>query len=211
MAREQAEALKRAAPVKTFVARLVGARTDERAWRIGADGEERVAARLQKLAGRDPRWHFLHAVPVGDRGSDIDHVAVGPGGVFTINAKHHPSARIWVGGDTFMVNGVRQPYIRNARYEASRAGRLLSAACGFPVPVMGVVVPVNAEDITIKAEPEGVAVVNRWLIGRWLGRRPETLVEEQIERIFAAARRPATWRPTGHASSRSASTDVSAR
>ena len=49
MAREQALALKQAAPVRTFVARALGVRNDERAWRIGADGEEKVAAQLEKL------------------------------------------------------------------------------------------------------------------------------------------------------------------
>ena len=83
MARQQALALKQAAPVRTFVARVLGVHTDERAWRIGADGEEKVAARLAKLAKKDPRWTFLHAIPVGENGSDIDHLVVGPGGVFT--------------------------------------------------------------------------------------------------------------------------------
>src|SRR5680860_1213119 len=89
-AREQALAAREAAPVKTFLARALGVHTDERAWRIGADGEEKVATQLAKVAKKDPRWRFLHAIPVGDRGSDIDHVIVGPGGVFTVNAKHHP-------------------------------------------------------------------------------------------------------------------------
>ena len=44
---------------------------------IGADGEARVAANLEILHRRDPRWCAIHAVPVGDRGSDIDHVVVG--------------------------------------------------------------------------------------------------------------------------------------
>ncbi|MDP9431276.1 MAG: NERD domain-containing protein [Actinomycetota bacterium] len=50
-------------------------KTDERAWRIGADGEKAVAARLAELGDR---WRVLHAVPVGERGSDIDHVVIGP-------------------------------------------------------------------------------------------------------------------------------------
>jgi hypothetical protein len=33
--------------------------------------------------------HVLHAVPVGDRGSDIDHVVIGHGGVYTVNTKTH--------------------------------------------------------------------------------------------------------------------------
>ena len=67
-AREQATALKEAAPVRTFLARLLRVHTDERAWRIGADGEEKVAAQLAKLIKRDPRWRVLHAVPVGENG-----------------------------------------------------------------------------------------------------------------------------------------------
>lgn len=96
MAREQAIALKQAAPFRTFVARVLGVHTAERAWRIGADGEQKVAAQLTKVAQHDPRWRFLHAIPVGESGSDIDHLAIGPGGVFTLNAKHHPGARIWI-------------------------------------------------------------------------------------------------------------------
>lgn len=137
MAREQARALKQAAPVRTFVARVLGVHTDERAWRIGADGEEMVAAQLAKLARKDPRWHFLHAIPVGENGADIDHLVVGPGGVYSLNAKHHPGAKVWVGGNTLMINGQRQPYIRNSRFEAQRASKLLTAGCGFAVVVTG--------------------------------------------------------------------------
>jgi hypothetical protein len=53
-------------------------RTDERAWRIGAVGEEAVAKRLE---GFGAGWRVLHSVPVGKRGSDIDHLVIGPGGV----------------------------------------------------------------------------------------------------------------------------------
>jgi hypothetical protein len=195
MAREQALALKQAAPVRSFLARALGVRNDERAWRIGADGEEKVAARLEKLLRKDPRWRILHAVPVGERGSDIDHVVIGPGGVFTINAKHHPGAKIWVAGETFMVNGQRQPYIRNSRHEAKRAVRLLSASCGFPVEVASLVVPVRAADVTVKQAPDDVMVVTRARVARWLRKRPEVLRADVIEAIFASARSSKTWQP----------------
>lgn len=93
-ARSKAHTLKEAAPIRTAIARLLRVHTDERAWRIGADGEEKVAARLAKLTKKDPRWRFLHAVPVGSRNSDIDHLVIGPAGVFTLNAKHHPNAKV---------------------------------------------------------------------------------------------------------------------
>lgn len=193
MAREQAQALKQAAPVRTFMARMLGVHTEERAWRIGADGEEKVAAQLEKLARKDPRWRFLHAIPVGDRGSDIDHLVVGPGGVFTLNAKHHPGANVWVGGDTLMVNGQRHPYIRNSRHEAARASKLLTAACGFPVTVRGIVVPVGAADVVVKTPPADVEVVYRMGLVSWLRGLPTVLTEQQVDAIHDAARRSTTW------------------
>ena len=194
-AREQALAAREAAPVRTFLARALGVHTDERAWRIGADGEEKVAAQLAKAAKKDPRWRFVHAIPVGERGSDIDHLIVGPGGVFTANAKHHPGAKIWVGGNTFMVNGHRQPYIRNSRHEAARAAKLLTAACGFPVHVEGLIVTVNADDVTVKDRPDGVSVVPRMRVAKWLLRHGDILTDEVLDAIFEAARRSTTWRP----------------
>jgi len=193
-AREQAIAHKQAAPVRTLFARLLGVHTDERAWRIGADGEEAVAVRLAKLG---PEWRVLHAVPVGDRGSDIDHVVIGPAGVFTINPKHHPEASVWVGGNTFLVNGQRQPYVRNSCHEAQRASRLLTSACGFPVSVTGLIAVLGArEGFTVKEQPPGgdVHVTTRREVDRWLRKRdPGVLLQEQVEAVHEVARRSTTW------------------
>ncbi len=52
-ARERALAERDAAPIWTLLARVLGVNTDERAWRISADGEEAVAAQLAKLG---PEW-----------------------------------------------------------------------------------------------------------------------------------------------------------
>ena len=193
-AREQALAAKEAAPVRTLVARVMRVHTDERAWRIGADGEEKVAAQFDKVLKKDPRWQFIHAIPVGTRGSDIDHLIIGPGGVFTVNTKNHPNAKLWVGGDTFLVNGNRQPYVRNARHEAARAAKLLTEACGFPVHVEGVIAPVNAIEVTIKTAPKDVHVVPRRQIAKWLLRHGDVLSHDQQTEVFDAARRSTTWR-----------------
>ena len=74
--------------------------------------------------------------PVGKGDSDIDHVVIGPGGVFTINTKNHSGQKVWVAGRIFLVNGQKQPHLRNAGHEAQRASRLLSAAAGFRVDVV---------------------------------------------------------------------------
>ena len=189
-AREQAVAHREAAPVRTFVARVLRVHTDERAWRIGADAEEFVGKRLDKLEG----WRLLHAVLVGDRGSDIDHVAIGPGGVFTINTKHHPDARVWVRGDSFLVDGHRLPYVRNSRHEAQRVSRLLTDACGFGVTARGVVALRGAAGgFTVKQQPDDVRVVGSRELARWLRKLPPVLEGEAVELIYAEARRSITW------------------
>lgn len=192
-ARAQAQALRDAAPVRTFLARALRVKTDERAWRIGADGEEVVAAQLKKLGDG---WRVLHAVPVGDRGSDIDHVIIGPPGVFTLNAKNHPDARIWVRGNTFKVNGQNVPYVRNSRHEAQRAARLLTAASGLPVEARGVVVIYGATGgLTIKEQPDDVRVIARRQVVGWLRKQPVLLTAEQVAHIYEHARRSTTWQP----------------
>jgi len=58
-------------------------------WRRGAEGEEHVGRILEGLSVEG--WHVLHDVSFG-RGN-IDHIAIGPGGVFTVETKSH-SGRI---------------------------------------------------------------------------------------------------------------------
>ncbi|GAA2124706.1 NERD domain-containing protein [Nocardioides bigeumensis] len=182
------------APVRTTLARLLGVHTDERAWRIGADGEQLVAGQLAKVSSKNPAWTSIHSIPVGANGSDIDHLVLGPGGVFTVNAKHHPGADIWVGGETLMVRGSKTKYIRNARFEAERAGRLLSAVVGEPVTVHGLVVAVNAKSFTVKRPPKpGVTVLYRNQLADWLLRLGPVLDQDKLNRIWAAARRSTTW------------------
>lgn len=192
MALAQADAVRAAAPRRGFWARLFGPPPADRSWRVGARGEQLVGDQLARLAAKDPRWMALHAVPVGSDGSDIDHVVIGPGGVFTLNTKHHPGGRVWVGGRTVMVNGTRVPYLRNAHHEATRAARLLSSAAGFPVRVQGVVVVV-AGSLTIREHPTDVVVVGRRRLRRWLRQLPESLTPEAAAAVYEVARRSSTW------------------
>jgi len=195
--RKKAIELRRAAPVRTFVARAFGAHTEERAYRVGRDGEEEVARRLQPL--RRKGWHLLHAIPVGNKGSDIDHVVIGPPGVFTLNTKHRPDGRVWVAEHSFMVNGQKTNYLRNSEFEAERASKLLSAACGFNVDVKPIIVVIAAK-LTIKAQPPNVKVVARKRIAKWLSKCQPVLAPERVENIYEQARRDTTWRTGGSSS-----------
>ncbi len=120
--RAEAEALlagmKEQSRVGTFLKRALDFKTDERAFRVGAAGEEAVGPRLERLVKRG--WRVLHSVPVGAGQSDIDHLLIGPGGVFTINTKNHPGGKVWVGQPAIRVNGQPTHYLRNSRFESER-------------------------------------------------------------------------------------------
>jgi hypothetical protein len=191
-ARKAALERRQAAPVATFLARLLQVHSNERAWRVGAEGEEEVARRLGRLG---KGWRVLHSVPVGEKGSDIDHVVMGPSGVFTLNTKNHIRSNVWVTENVFMVNGRKTDYFRNSRHEAARASKLLSAACGFVVPVEPIIV-VMAATLTVKSKPTDVHVVGRKRIRKWLTHQRPVLLPEHVEQIYAHARRDLTWRPT---------------
>jgi Nuclease-related domain len=181
-------------PIRGRLARLLDSRTDERAWRIGADGEETVGAKLEKLTGKG--WRVLHSIPVGDRGSDIDHVLIGPGGVWTINTKRHPGARVWISANQMRINGHVVPYLRNSRHEASRATKLLSASLGWTPPIRPAIVlhlGLLADPITIKQSPDDVDIFESLRVPRAFSKRPAILSTEQIDQIYAAARDPRTW------------------
>ena len=162
-------------------------------WQVGAVGEQLVADELRKLAALDPRWGFLNSIPVNAKGTDIDHLVIGPGGVFTINTKHHRDARIWVSGDMLMVNGEKTWYVRNARHEATNATTRLAEATGRPIRAFGLVVPVGAASLTIKNAPADVAVVNRRRLVSFFSGLPTVLDKDTVLAAFEAARDCQTW------------------
>ena len=101
----------------------------------------------------------MHAFPVGKGSSDIDHVLVGPAGVFTVNTKNHSGQSVWVAGRTLMVAGKKTRHLYNAAYEAARASKLLSAGVGAAVDVTDLVVVLDPKSLTIKSRPDQVLVV----------------------------------------------------
>ncbi len=189
-ARKRAEELRKEAPVRSVLARLLGSPRDERNWAVGADGEEEVAWRLRKL---DDHWHVIHSVPLGAQGADIDHVIIGPGGVFTLNTKNHSKHKVTVTRGGIYVNGQPTEYLKKSRIEAKRTRVALSSECGT-VEVQPVIV-ILASALKFSSEPTDVSVVGRKSIARWLRTRPPVLTSERVEMIFEQARRDTTWKP----------------
>jgi len=186
----EALAAKAKHPVRVMLGRVLGVHTDERAWRVGAKGEQLVGRQLATLG---TPWKVVHSIPIGQSGTDIDYLAIGPTGIYCINAKHHPGKRVWVAKDVFMVNGHRQPYIHASRREASRVSKILTKQTGHHIQSVGVIVVVRANDLTVKEASGDVYVIGRRELVRWLRRRPDTLSDSEVQAIFESARQSTTW------------------
>ena len=156
----------------------------------GARGEIAVAALLAELPAG---WSVFHAVPVGDRGSDIDHIVVGPGGVVTISTKHHPGAYIWVGGTMFMVSGHQKSYLHSAVSDAERVTSLIRSRMPLLDPARAVIAILDANQITTRGKPERVVVLNAQRLCRWLVALPDVLSAADADEVAALLDDPAVW------------------
>jgi hypothetical protein len=72
---------------------------------------------------------------------------------------------------------------------------LLHRATGLEVPVQSAIVFVGARTVTVRGGgPADVAVLpNPRALRRWLHKQPPALQPDQVEAIYEAARRPASW------------------
>lgn len=182
-----------AAPALSRRARFFGSSPlspDARSWYQGALGEIEVARVLGELG---PGWTVLHSVPVGSGASDIDHVVLGPTGIFTINTKHHADKKIWVGGGTFMVGGHRTDHVRNSQFEATRASRSLSTAAQTDVEVAPVIVLVGAASLRFGKKAPVVPVLTVTQLRKWLLTLPRKHSDEALAYFALLAEERGTW------------------
>ncbi|MFE5163989.1 nuclease-related domain-containing protein [Streptomyces sp. NPDC056697] len=164
--------------------------SEAHSWIVGLRGERITGARLNRLSSHG--WHILHSIELPS-GSDIDHIAIGPPGVFTVNTKHHRGKSIWLGDHAITVNRTSTRYVQISRSEAVVAAKRLSATCGWPVEVRPVLAVVGAAKITAKSAVPPVLVIDGTEADRRLSGLTPKLSPAQIAEVFAAARQRRTW------------------
>ncbi|QQD77259.1 NERD domain-containing protein [Curtobacterium sp. YC1] len=189
---QQCLAIQAEGPPRTARQRFWGhnpLRPEARSWFTGAIGERQVATQLEQLG---PDFTVLHAVPIGTGTTDIDHVVVGPTGVFSINTKNHSGHAVWAGGRTLMVNGQRTPHLHRALTEGQRATSLLSAAAGVPILVQPILVVAAAELRFGKKSPAAV-ILQPEHVGRWVRGLPRVHSDEAVRFLSMLAEERGTW------------------
>ncbi|MGY4993327.1 nuclease-related domain-containing protein [Streptomyces sp. 900105245] len=176
--------------VERVVSWLLRRRPEGDSWRKGLAGERRVGAELNRL-GRHG-WRVLHSIPWANK-VDIDHLLIGPGGVFSINTKHHHNKTVWVGGDSVKVDhGKPAPYVRKSRAEAKRVTRVLEHYCDFPVSVEPVLVFVGVTELKVVTTQIDVRVYLERQVSA-LAPLSGVLTAAQVEQVYGVARHRQAW------------------
>jgi hypothetical protein len=140
----------------------------------GATGEEQVGSLLSDLEGRG--WHAIHDASLGN--GNVDHILIGPAGVFTVETKSHPGP-------------VRVARIHGATIAQAQAQqRAIARVTG--VQVEPLVVYSRAWIDRPLARRKGVRVLPARMLPGYLARRQAMLSPEQVEhaqaRVAAALR-----------------------
>lgn len=151
----------------------------------GAAGEEQVGGLLEGLRGRG--WHVIHDVSLG-RGN-VDHIAIGAGGVFTVETKS-------------AAGPVRVARVHGAVLgQAQAQRRAIERATGAHVEPL--LVYSRAWVDRPLSRRKGVRVVPARMLPSYLERQPQRLEPEEVERareriahavLEAAASERGSWR-----------------
>jgi hypothetical protein len=98
---------------------------DAVAWRRGAAGERRTARLLDPLQRHG--WAVLHDLALPGSRANLDHLVIGPGGVFVVDSKQYrgrlqldPTGRLWHGRYPLA------PTMRAVSFEADQAAQILA-------------------------------------------------------------------------------------
>jgi hypothetical protein len=184
----RAESPRTAEPVRSRFARFLGVHAHVRASNRGANGELVTGWWL----GRLPEgWQVINDVPVGGVEANIEHLVVGPAGVFTINTKNL-TGKVWVGPKSILHNRRRTDFLVKAAAEARLASRILSSAVGRPVEVRSVLA-IICDDWTVKQRPAEVYVDATRGVKDWMLRQPAILRSQEVIELMAAASKARTW------------------
>jgi hypothetical protein len=157
---------------------------DAVAWRRGAAGERRTARLLGPLERHG--WAVLHDLAVPGSRANLDHLVIGPGGVFVIDSKQYrgrleleSSGRLWHGRYPLA------PALGAVSFEADRAALVLTDPGVVVVPIVAVH---GAQVPWGKVVVQGVPVVAARRLPSMLRQLPVVLGPERVAVLADQAR-----------------------
>ena len=164
-----------------------------RNFRLGLRGEQAVAEALTEVASAG--YRVFHDLPGGDTWN-IDHVVVGPRGVFVIETKARSRRAVStkqpahkVGYDVealYFPTGEDRQAIPQARRNARWVAEYLTRKTGERVEAAPMVVLPGWYVERATADTKGIAVMNATYLKKYLANQPSQLPAAQVRRILTA-------------------------
>jgi hypothetical protein len=154
-------------PPRSRLARTLGASpldANERSWLRAAQAEMIVGDILARLPNG---YNVYHSLPIRNTAFWIDHLVLGPGGIFSISSKTRWDRDLTGSPRSIQIGAHAVPYLRDAQFESAQITALLAAA--MPAPRL-----------------------RRWLVGH-----QQVFSPEQQAALAAVIDDPATWLAAG--------------
>lgn len=155
-----------------------------------AEREAFDAARGERIVGREldalpSEWIVLHSLPSPGASGDLDHVVVGPGGLFAVTTRFVAGDDVFVGDDDLLAGGRRVPFARPAVSATRRTAQLAGRSLPPSIAVRGVVVVAGAHSVRRGSRYRAVDVSDAASVRPWLESQPRVLDADDIERVAA--------------------------
>lgn len=140
-----------------------------------------------------PEWTVFSSAPGRMDAAGIDHVVIGPGGLFTVNSKLHVNRTVWVADSILVVDRTTLGHIPDAILQARRLTEVLGERMPLPAPVRPMVAIVDAKRITIRERSEQVLVLDARSLNHTLTSLPVVLDASELRQIRSILNDPESW------------------
>jgi len=139
---------------------------DHGRWLRGAEGEEAVGEILENLSADG--WHVLHDITFGH--GNIDHVVIGPGGVFAVETKSY--------GGRISLDGL-DPKILGQAYAEKKTLETVTGMAVRPLLVFSRAYVIGS----VPAQRRGVTILPARMLPAFFSRQRPTLSPEEARAI----------------------------
>jgi hypothetical protein len=144
----------------------------------GAHAEEVVA---EKLTNLPDGYHVFHDISFD--GFNIDHVVVGPGGIFLVETKSH-KGKIDAQGDTLLLNGAQPPknFLNQTWSQTYQLRDFLKKQTSKEWTITPILCFTQAF-VSVRTPVMGITVVNNRYLTTYLLKQQQRLNSEDIQTI----------------------------
>ncbi len=155
-----------------------GSRQSTEAWRIGAEGERLTGRALQKLPAP---YRVFHDLPMPRSKANIDHVVIGPTGVFTVETKNYKNGVKIKGGRVYGSGRSLSGVVGQARRQAAAMAAKTGATVTPIVCVHGG--GVTVEGLFQKPVVDGVRFCSGRRLTKTIADYPARLDDQAIDQL----------------------------